>query len=230
MKYLKRITIGVLAIFMMFISINLNNGHFLDFGQEVKAAGEPYYYDKYTVGSEWYLDTSSLFTPDIYNQSVVSLDSDTLINLESTISVDATTGRLYLRYNNGYPVDWLNSGKYYYFGGPDTWPYEIPYLEPGQGIARYMYDSKYTSGGEYPRTTLYAYFAGYAYSKQREIRGTLVQADLIAYEGTYPINGKHTDGYWYVKKGIANQNPIITPSTQGNETFSASAHSAKEVA
>ncbi len=220
----------MLAILMMFISFNFGSEHFLAFGQEAKAAGQPYFYDKYTVGTEWYLDTSGLFTPDIYSQSVVSLDSDTLINIESSISVNATTGRLYLGYNNGYPVDWLNSGKYYYFGGPDTWPYETPYLEPGQGIARYMYDSKYTSGGEWPTTTLYAYFAGYAYSKQREIRGTLVQSDLIAPEGTYPDNGKHIDGYWYVKKSIANQEPTITSTTQGNETFSASAHSAKEVA
>ncbi|WP_313559176.1 hypothetical protein [Ruminiclostridium cellobioparum] len=45
MKYLKRITIGVLAVLMMFVTIDFGNQHFVEFGREVKAA---------TVG-EWTL-------------------------------------------------------------------------------------------------------------------------------------------------------------------------------
>jgi len=30
-------------------------------------------------------------------------------------------------------------------------------------------------------------------------KGSLVQAGIVAEDGTYPANGRHTDGYWYVK-------------------------------
>lgn len=33
-------------------------------------------------------------------------------------------------------------------------------------------------------------------------RGTLVQSNIIAEEGTYPTNGRHTDGYWYVRGAV----------------------------
>lgn len=35
----------------------------------------------------------------------------------------------------------------------------------------------------------------------REVAGTYI-ADLIAEDGTYPDDGKHTDGYYYVKQGV----------------------------
>lgn len=30
-------------------------------------------------------------------------------------------------------------------------------------------------------------------------KGSLVQSNIVAEDGTYPANGRHTDGYWYVK-------------------------------
>lgn len=44
-------------------------------------------------------------------------------------------------------------------------------------------------------------------------KGSLVQSNITAEDGTYPANGRHTDGFWYVRKGVTNQNPVITPST-----------------
>ncbi len=38
-------------------------------------------------------------------------------------------------------------------------------------------------------------------------RGALYQSDIIAEDGIYPTNGRHTDGYWYVRKGLANTAP-----------------------
>lgn len=43
--------------------------------------------------------------------------------------------------------------------------------------------------------------------------GSLVQSNLVAEDGTYPTNGRHSDGFWYVRGSIANKNPVITPST-----------------
>lgn len=42
-------------------------------------------------------------------------------------------------------------------------------------------------------------------------RGSLVQSNIVAEDGTYPNDGRHTDGFWYVRKGVVNQNPIVTP-------------------
>ncbi|MCT4612278.1 MAG: hypothetical protein N4A47_02790 [Clostridia bacterium] len=39
---------------------------------------------------------------------------------------------------------------------------------------------------------------------------SLAQSNLVAMDGDYPNNGRHTDGFWYVKKGIANQPPVVT--------------------
>ncbi|MFJ8100433.1 hypothetical protein [Lysinibacillus sp. NPDC096212] len=37
--------------------------------------------------------------------------------------------------------------------------------------------------------------------------GTLVQSNITAEDGAYPANGRHTDGYWYVKGTIVNTAP-----------------------
>ncbi len=54
-----------------------------------------------------------------------------------------------------------------------------------------------------------------------ETKGTLLQQNIIAPDGTYPGNGKHTDGYWYVRGTVANANPVFT-ATQPleNEMYS----------
>lgn len=42
-----------------------------------------------------------------------------------------------------------------------------------------------------------------------DVRGSLIQSGIIAVDGTYPNDGKHTDGYWYVRGSRVNQS--ITP-------------------
>jgi len=52
---------------------------------------------------------------------------------------------------------------------------------------------------------------------------TLNTSNIIALDGTYPNDGIHTDGYWYIKKGIANQTPTISiTSPSQNEKLRAS--------
>lgn len=38
-----------------------------------------------------------------------------------------------------------------------------------------------------------------------ESQGSLIFSDVISVEGSYPTNGKHTDGYWYVRGSRVNQ-------------------------
>ncbi|MEA0565294.1 hypothetical protein [Lysinibacillus irui] len=40
-------------------------------------------------------------------------------------------------------------------------------------------------------------------------RGALVQSNIVAEDGTYPVNGRHSDGYWYIKGGVVNTAPTM---------------------
>ncbi|MFA1737995.1 hypothetical protein ACDX69_10515 [Lysinibacillus fusiformis] len=52
-------------------------------------------------------------------------------------------------------------------------------------------------------------------------RGTLIEPAIIAEDGTYPVNGRHSDGYWYVKGAkvntAPNQTQIPTQNVKVNE-------------
>src|SRR5690606_23910968 len=43
-------------------------------------------------------------------------------------------------------------------------------------------------------------------------KGSLTQSNIVAVDGTYPDDGVHTDGYWYVKKGLTSNSPVLTLS------------------
>lgn len=55
--------------------------------------------------------------------------------------------------------------------------------------------------------------------KKLEGRGTLGETNIAAENGTYPTNGLHVDGFWYVRKGLVNQAPTITLATTDNRTL-----------
>ena len=53
----------------------------------------------------------------------------------------------------------------------------------------------------------------YALTATSEIvknKGTLVTANILDIDKTYPDNGIYSDGYWYVKKATTNMPPVIT--------------------
>ncbi|WP_144788238.1 sialidase family protein [Lysinibacillus fusiformis] len=54
-------------------------------------------------------------------------------------------------------------------------------------------------------------------------RGSLVQAGLVAEDGTYPANGRHTDSFWYVKGAAVPTGPlgpgVITDQTYSKSNF-----------
>lgn len=51
-------------------------------------------------------------------------------------------------------------------------------------------------------------------AEKSQVKGTLIQSNIVAEYGTYPNNGIHTDGYWYVRQGLVNQAPQITGTNQ----------------
>ncbi|KFM92910.1 fibronectin type III domain-containing protein [Paenibacillus macerans] len=56
--------------------------------------------------------------------------------------------------------------------------------------------------------------SGYTYS-----RGAFI-GDVQAPDGTYPNNGRHSDGYWYVKGEVINTSPTLTVTTTGDKYIS----------
>lgn len=50
-------------------------------------------------------------------------------------------------------------------------------------------------------------------------RGALLQSDIIAEDGAYPADGRHSDGYWYVRGTVANNPPSLTLATTDNRTL-----------
>lgn len=56
-------------------------------------------------------------------------------------------------------------------------------------------------------------------------RGALQRSDIPAEDGTYPANGRHTDGFWYVKKGLVGPLP---PGTVINKPYSTSGNGGRK--
>ena len=76
--------------------------------------------------------------------------------------------------------------------------------------------------GETDIKNFYVYISGYGcdydtiYSK-----GELIEEGIIAEDGTYPDNGRHTDGYWYVKGALVAPNiPVkVNSKWHNSESF-----------
>lgn len=61
-------------------------------------------------------------------------------------------------------------------------------------------------------------FAGEAPKRTVYGKGDMIQSKLVRPD-TYPVNGRHTDGFWYVRKGEANKAPTLTLDTTNNRTL-----------
>lgn len=81
--------------------------------------------------------------------------------------------------------------------------YGTVYTESGSALIRHTIGSHdnviYETWGSVQKTQ-----TGTTYS-----RGSLVQSNIVAEDGTYPANGRHTDGYWYVKGTVVNTAPTM---------------------
>lgn len=59
-----------------------------------------------------------------------------------------------------------------------------------------------------------------------EIKGTLVQSNISAEDGTYPANGQHSDGFWYVKSTAVGPLP---PGTVINQPYSTASNGGRKL-
>jgi len=57
-------------------------------------------------------------------------------------------------------------------------------------------------------------------------KGALVQSNIPAEDGTYPTNGRHTDGYWYVKGAAVGPLP---PGTVINQPYSSAGNGGRKL-
>ncbi|WP_027629855.1 fibronectin type III domain-containing protein [Ruminiclostridium cellobioparum] len=194
----------LLGIFISVSFGNMENGHFIEFGQEARAANASCYYDKYTAKKEWYINRQYETAPT--EEAILSGSRAIYDNTDSHyygVSYQLSMN-LHLNPNDGTIWGWENKSSYigpgmegryiyYYDWG---WSPNDPHnsVPAGDYITRYYVT--YCNS-----TTAYGVFAGTVHSAQRDVSDILIQSNLIATDGTYPDNGKHTDGYWYVKKG-----------------------------
>ena len=106
------------------------------------------------------------------------------------------------------------------------------------------YDMKVFAYSPYSKTSVYQgdyydNFEGYSYEVKKVFayiqtyhfwetgtppagpRGVIRTIENVILPSNYPVNGIHTDGLWYVRKGPVNQAPTITViSPSGNSYFS----------
>lgn len=91
-------------------------------------------------------------------------------------------------------------------------PYD---MRSGDKSKVYRYDYSGTNGA----WMVYNMYLNEATKVDEKSQGTLVQSNIIAPYGTYPDNGAHSDGYWYVYQGEDNKAPSVTLSTANSKTL-----------
>ena len=70
-------------------------------------------------------------------------------------------------------------------------PVYATWFAPAGGVGRY----DYLPGPN----TYYMYYKNPASNSSSSQKTTIVQSNIVAYSNTYPLNGKHTDNFWYVR-------------------------------
>lgn len=145
-----------------------------------------YYYDKYTA-----------IENKLYN------DDAPWTNSSATIGPFSSYAKSYSfdRTNNKY----ILGPKWGYDGGPVNIG-SIVYSLSGNFLSRhtakeYTYDPTVTV----PVNSIYKDVTKNTYSVESYSKGTLVQTGIIGSATAYPVDGRHTDGFWYVRKSRVNQ-------------------------
>lgn len=165
-----------------------------------------YYYDKYSVDAKkTYQDTA----PWTY-----SYDTETTVEgLRKNYTFDPATNKYVLGELWGPGVSITDKALIYNaaFDGSFLARYELPaFSGTGNTSTRYQLVKVYTKYADKNTFTT------------QDVRGSLVQSNIAAEDGTYPVDGKHSDGYWYVKGGVANTAPnqtqIPTQNVKANES------------
>jgi hypothetical protein len=225
----------MVLVMLVNVSFSFEDGRGLvQFGGEASGAITKYYYDKYTCKAEWYLDRSQEFTPDTSIPAYDVYNTDprgTSDKMVADLWVDNETGNV--KYSKSVYMSLADNGPGYdgyFYIISNSRLYDANCFYPGERIARYK---QYSYRSERTMSYVTGWQAGYAISVSKQVKNNLVQSNIVAADGTYPDNGAHTDGFWYIKKVISitspNQNeivsqlnaciPSITVSNQNGDTL-----------
>lgn len=177
--------------------------------EPVKASEPLYYYEKYYVNTKYELvygteEEKKLLSyrrylgagGQYYGSYGVTTYSTYSIQSDGTVKLGGDTG----------VIGFAGGGKYFY---SSSVPYEIvghvrTSTEPGGNSGEY---SVYYHERVRSMSTKTVKEKGSYHSK---VTGTYNQ---------YPANGVHTDGYWYVRKGLVNNNPTLSISTPTENSY-----------
>ena len=155
-----------------------------------------YYYDKYTTTSS-YVDGFSISKSTLLREG---MSKSTTPDYYSGYTFDRTQNKYtctgsYGKRDGESGYRCVSGKLYYYLGYYDVSnpPSMIPKWD------EYIYEpSKNTTVTE---------------------KGSLTQSNILAVDGTYPDDGVHTDGYWYVKKGLTSNSPVLTLSNANADSY-----------
>ncbi|PKM94318.1 MAG: hypothetical protein CVU84_12745 [Firmicutes bacterium HGW-Firmicutes-1] len=88
-------------------------------------------------------------------------------------------------------------------------------------LAGYLVESSRLLRYYYHTGSMWKVYIQYTSNSTQSLqKSTLNTTNIKAFEGTYPVDGLHTDNYWYVRGAVVNDNPTITIATPTNgETF-----------
>ncbi|MEK5528522.1 hypothetical protein MKX79_03885 [Viridibacillus sp. FSL R5-0468] len=124
---------------------------------------------------------------------------------------EESTGYIYFSSSNGYSKSDAKWGT-----GKAIYPGDVCYSSNSvQSINKYVAKESGTSDTLVP-TVMYYKNASQNTTQTNYSPGSLVQSGIIAEDGTYPNNYRHTDGYWYVRgsrvnASIAPTGPFTAP-------------------
>ncbi|WDU77506.1 MULTISPECIES: Ig-like domain-containing protein [Lysinibacillus] len=131
---------------------------------------------------------------------------------------------------SGQPSGYSHDGSSNTYTTAGSWAHGAP-ITPGasffqpatnaQSIVRQVALQSGVAGYDSVDTTLEIKYASENSQNTTYSKGALVQAKIPAEDGTYPANGRHTDGYWYVKgAAVGPLGPgVITNSAYSKANF-----------
>lgn len=154
-----------------------------------------YIYEKYN--STYSSGTTTTYTENSWGAwSNDTKNADTAFYGHSNYGFSSSSGLYTIGAENTY----YTNATYYRGGGTSLMEFQL--YDSSGGVANYRYRTKTAT-----KTT--SSYGNYS-------RGSYV-GQVFAEDGTYPSNGRHSDGYWYVKRGEATAPTLTSPN--GGESW-----------
>ena len=149
-----------------------------------------YYWDKYSVRQNPVYN----LTWSAYNGGSDTVSLENAATYYTKYNFDSNTGRAYV------DSDSAVSG----FEAKSQFLPEVYKSYGSDGVFKYTKASSGSTGTKY-----WQYNSSTNITGSVPVKDQLLQSNLLELDGTYPDNGVHTDGYWYVKKSTTNMFPVI---------------------